>query len=113
MQFEQMKGIFWDQRISKCAKATVDDLFATESHRWGEQKIHKIHTAMESLGYGAEKVSTTKCRQFQVHLNRAPQAATTWSDADYQKVIEQLECKIHQGTPVKRKLSDVWFQHYE
>jgi len=37
---------------------------------------------MDALVYGAEKVSTTKYRQFQVRLNRAWQAATTWLDAE-------------------------------
>jgi len=43
---------------------------------------------MEAVVYWAEKDSTTKHRQFQVHLNRAQQAAITWSDADHQKAIE-------------------------
>jgi hypothetical protein len=66
----------------------MDDLLATESHQLREQKIHKIHAAMVALVYGAEKVSTTKCRIFQVRLNKARQAATTWSNADRQKAIE-------------------------
>jgi len=68
--------------MSKSAKAKVDDLLVTESHQVGEQKIQKIHASMNALVYGAEKVSTTKLRIFQVHLNRVRQAATTWSDAD-------------------------------
>ena len=43
---------------------------------------------MEALKYGAEQVSTTNRTQFLVRLNRARQAATTWSDADGQKAIE-------------------------
>jgi hypothetical protein len=74
--------------MSKSAKAKVDDLLAMESHLLREQKIHKIRTAMEALLYGAENVCTTKRRQFQVCLNRARQAATTWTDADRQKAIE-------------------------
>jgi len=54
----------------KSAKAKVDDLLAMESHQLREQKIHKIRAAMEALVYGAEKVSTTKRRQFQMRLNR-------------------------------------------
>jgi len=91
----------------------VDDLVATESHQSGEQKIHKIGAAMEALVYGAEKVSTTKHRLFQVRLNRARQAATTGSDADHQKAIERLEREIHQVTPAKRKLFDKLFQCHE
>jgi len=74
--------------MSKSPKAKVDDLLATECHQLREQKIHKICAAMEALVYGAEKVSTTKHRLFQVRLNRAQQASTTWSDADRQKAIE-------------------------
>jgi len=50
--------------MSKSVKAKVDDLLARESHQLREQKIHKICTAMEALGYGAEKLSITECRQF-------------------------------------------------
>jgi hypothetical protein len=92
--------------MSMSVKANVHDLLATESHQLREQKIHKICAAMEALVYGAEKVSSTKRRQFQVHLNRAQQAATTWSDADRQKAIERLEHEMHQVTPAKRKLFD-------
>jgi hypothetical protein len=74
--------------MSKSAKFKVDNLLPMESHLLREQKIPNICTAMKALVYGAEKVSTTKRRQFLVRLNRAPQAATTWSDADHQKVIE-------------------------
>ena len=63
--------------------------------------------------YGAEKVSTTKCGQFQVCLNRAWQAATTRSDDDRQTALERLECEIHQVTPAKCKLCDKLFQCHE
>ena len=48
-----------------------------------------------------------------MRLNRARQAATTWSDADHQKAIERLEHKIHQVTPAKRRLFDKLFQCHE
>jgi len=70
--------MFQELTMSKSAKAKVDDLLATESHQLWEQKIYKISSAMETLLYGAEKVSTTKHWQFEVRLNRAQQAATTW-----------------------------------
>ena len=54
----------------KSAKAKEDGLLATESHQLCEQKIHKIGAAMKAHVYGAEKISTTKHKQFQVHLNR-------------------------------------------
>jgi len=87
-RFYQKKGSFRERKMSKSAKAKVDDLFAKESHQLREQTIHKIRAAIKALVYGAEKFSTTKRRIFQVHLNRARQAATTWSDADRQKAIE-------------------------
>jgi hypothetical protein len=99
--------------MSKSAKAKVDDLLAKESHQLGEQKIHKIRAAMEAVVYGAEKVSTTKHRQFQVRLNRARHTATTWSGADRQNAIERLEREIHLVTPAKRKLFDRLFERHE
>jgi hypothetical protein len=97
----------------KSAKAKVDDLLAKESHQLREQKIHKICAAMEAVVYGAEKVSTTKHRQFQVCLNTTLQAATTWSDADCQNAIERLEHEIHQVTPAKPKLFNKLFERRE
>jgi len=96
--------------MSNYAKAKVDDLLASESHQLREQTIYKIHAALAALVYGAEKVSTTKRRQFEVRLNTARQAATTWSDADGQQAIERLEREIHQVTPAKRKLFNELFQ---
>jgi hypothetical protein len=112
-RFYQKNGIFREQKMSKSVKAKEDDLLAKECHQLREQKIHKIHGALEAVVYGAEKVSTTKRRQFQVHLNRTRQAATTWSDADYQKAIERLERDIHQVTPAERKLFDKLFERQE
>jgi len=112
-RFYQKKGIFRAQKMSKSVKAKVDDLLATESHQLRKQKIHKIRAAMEALVYGAAIVSSTKRRKSQVHLNRARQAATTWSDADCQKAIERLEHEIHQMTPAKRELFDILFQRHE
>jgi len=54
--------------MSKSAKAKVDALLAMESYQLHEQKIHKIRAVMEALVYGAEKISSTKHRQFEVHL---------------------------------------------
>jgi hypothetical protein len=65
---------------------------------------------MEAFVYGVEKLSTTKGRQFEVCLNRARQAATTWSDADRHKAIERLEYKIHLVTPAKCQVFDKLFQ---
>jgi len=99
--------------MSKSAKAKVDYLLAKEFHPFRERKIHKIRAAMEAVVYGVEKVSTTKRRLFQERLNRAQQAATTWSDADRQKAIEWLEREIHLVTPAKRKLFDKVFERHE
>jgi hypothetical protein len=70
-QFYKKKGAFQDEKMLKPAKAKVDDLSAKESHLLREHKIHKVRAAPEAVVYVAEKVSTTKCRQFQVRLNRA------------------------------------------
>jgi len=112
-RFYQKKGSFREQTMSKSAKAKVNDLLATEFYQLGEQKIHNIRAAMEALVYGAEKVFSTKRRQFQVRVNRARQAATTWSDADRQRAIERLAREIDQVTPAERKLFDKLFQRHE
>jgi len=112
-QFYQKKGDFWQQKVSKSAEAKVDELLATKSYQLRKQTIHKPCAVMEALVYGAEKVSTTKCRQFQVHMNGARQEATTSSDADHQKAIERLKREIHQVTPVRCTLFDELFQHHE
>jgi hypothetical protein len=104
--FYQKKEIFRDQKMWKSVKAKVDDLLATESHQLRKQKIHKIRAAIEARVYGADNVSSTSHRQFQVCLNRARQAATAWWDADHQKAIEWLEHEIHQVIPAKRKVFD-------
>jgi hypothetical protein len=81
-RFYKNKGAFRDQKMSKSAKAKVDELFPREFHCLQEQKIHKIRDAMEVQLYRAEKVTTSKRRQFQVRLNRARHAAPIWSNAD-------------------------------
>jgi len=45
-------------------KAKVADLLAMESHQLCQQKICQICAAMEAHVYGAEKITTPKCRQF-------------------------------------------------
>jgi uncharacterized protein (DUF736 family) len=97
----------------KSAKAKLDKLVSIQSRQLWEQKIYTICAAMKTLVYGVEMVSTTKHMQFQVSLNRAQQAATTWSDADGQKAIEQLELKIHHITLAKAKLFDKLFHCHE
>jgi len=99
--------------MSKSAKAKVDEQLATESHPLRVQKIQTIHAAMEVQVYGTEKVTRSKCCQFQVRLNRARQAATEWSEADRQMAIERLEREIHQMTPGKPKLFNKLFQHHK
>jgi hypothetical protein len=99
--------------MSKSGKAKVDELLARETHHLREQKLHTICAAMEVQVDRAEKVITSKRRQFQARLNRAQQTATIWSDADWQRAIEQLECNINQVTKAKCKLLDKLFQHHE
>jgi len=112
-QFYKKRSAFQDQKMSKTAKAKVDELLAREFHYLREQKIHKIHAAMEVQLHGAEKVTTSKQRQFQVHLNRAQHAATIWSDADRLRTIARLERTIYQMTPAKYKLFDKLCQVHE
>jgi hypothetical protein len=97
-----IKGAFREQQMMKSVKDKVDELLAGESHQSREQKIHKIWASMEVQLYGAEKIAAAKQRQFPVRLNRAWQAATMLSDADWQRAIEQLELDIHHLTPAKR-----------
>jgi len=112
-QCYQRKGISPEQKMSNSAKATVHDLLPRESQQLCEQQIHKICAAMEVPVYGAENISTAKHRQIKVHLIRARQAATTWSEVDRQKVIERLEHKIHQTTPAKCMLLHKLFQRHD
>jgi hypothetical protein len=75
--------------------------------------IHNICAAMEVFLYRAEKVTTLKWKQFQVHLKSAWQAATKLSEADNDRAIERLECNMHPMTPAKWKLFDILFQHHD
>jgi len=63
-RFYKKKGAFREQKILKSAKAKVDEQLARESHHLREQKIHKIRAAMKVQLYGAEKVTSSKRRQF-------------------------------------------------
>ena len=64
-------GAFGDQKMSKSAKAKVVKHLARESYHIREQKIHSIRGAMAVQLSGAEKVTTSKGRHFQVHLTSA------------------------------------------
>jgi hypothetical protein len=86
---------------------------ARESHQLREQTIPKIPATIEAVVYGGERVATTKCRQFQVHQDRAQNVATTWSDTDHQKAQEPLVREIHQVTPAKGNLLDKIFEYHE
>jgi hypothetical protein len=68
-RFNQKNGIFCDQKMSKSAKAKLDDLLARESHLLREEKIHKIRADMEAAVYVAGIVSTTKRKQFHGRRN--------------------------------------------
>jgi hypothetical protein len=96
--------------MSKSVQAKVEEQLAREPHHLRDQKIRKIRAAMEVQLYVSEKVTTSKRRQFQVCLNNARHAATTWSDSGRPRAIEQLEREIHQVTPAKHKLFDKLFQ---
>jgi len=111
--FCKKKNPVREQKISKSAKAQVDDPVARESHQLRAQMIQKIRAALEVQAYWAEMVTTTRRTQFQVCLDRARHAATTWSNADRQSAIEQLKRENHQVTPVKRKFFKGLFQHHK
>jgi hypothetical protein len=91
------------------AMAPVDDQLETESHPLRQQMIRKISAEMVALVSGADKDSTTKCRQFRVQLNRSQQAATTWLDTDRQKAKERIEREISQVTSATGKIVDKLF----
>jgi hypothetical protein len=59
-QFCKQKGAFQAQKMSKSAKAKVDELLARESLQLRDQKIHEIHCAMEVQLYGAKIVDASK-----------------------------------------------------
>jgi len=112
-QFYKKKGTFQEQNMSKSAKAQVDEQLAGDSCLLQEQKIHKICAAIEVQVYGVEKVTMTKPRIFQVHLNRRHRAATKRSDADQQSAKERLGQEIHQVTSVKCQHFDELFQYHK
>jgi len=99
-----MKVAFWEQKIAKSSKVNLGEQLARESHQFQVQKISTIGTAMDIQVFRAEEVTTARWRQSQVRLNRAQQAATKWSDAEWHRAKVQLEHEIHHVTPVKRKL---------
>jgi len=111
--FYQKNGIFWKQKMTKSGKAKVDEQLAWESYLLWEQNIHKIWVAFEVQVYGAEKVTTTKWRQFQLYSNKAQKLATKWSDADWRTAKVWLGCEIYLVTPVKYMLFDKLYKHYE
>jgi hypothetical protein len=110
--FTRRTVLFENRKCRSLRKAHLDELLARESDQLHEQKIHKIPAAMEVQVYMPRTLTTSKRRQFQLPLNRAREAVTTWSDAEWQSAIEPLECEIHQVTPVKHKLFAKLFQHH-
>jgi len=76
------KGVFPEPKMLKSAKAKVDQQLASDSHQLQEKEMYKICAVMCIQVYGAERVTTTRQRQFQVRLNRAQPVANIWSDAD-------------------------------
>jgi len=92
-QCQMKKEAIRAQKLSRSAQANVDEQLATESHQLWVQMIYKISAAVEVQVYGAETITTTNWRQFQVHLNRAQQVATEWSDADWQRAKSNWSAK--------------------
>ena len=75
-RFYLMNGMLRDQKMLKSANAQLSNLLAMGFHQLCKQRTYKICSAIEALVYVAEKVSTTKCRQFQVCMNWARQVVT-------------------------------------
>jgi len=72
-RFYKKKGAFGDQKTVKSVKAKVNKQLGRESHQLGERKNHIIYSAIEVQVYRAQKVTTSKCSQFKVRLNKAGQ----------------------------------------
>jgi GTP-binding protein EngB required for normal cell division len=102
-----------DQKWLKSEKDNVNEQLATESHQLQQHKIDTIQATMQVLVYKADKVATSKCRQFQVHLNRAQQAATNWSEVDHTSNIAQFQCEIHQIIAWIHELFDILMHHVQ
>ena len=79
-RFYQKKGICREQKMSKSAKAKVDDLLVTESHQLHARKIHKIRTAIEALVYGVERFPPQNTHNFRC----------AWIDPDKRQLLGQL-----------------------
>jgi len=54
-----------------------------------------MKTAAEEEAYGAVNMTGDKSVQFQVYLSDAEIEATTWSSADTDRVVNQLEREIY------------------
>jgi hypothetical protein len=60
------KGIFWEQEVSNSTHAKVDEWLPRESHQLQGQRICTISPEMEHQVYGAEKVTSSKSRQYRI-----------------------------------------------
>jgi hypothetical protein len=111
--FSKNKGAFRDQKMLKSAKTKVNKQLARHSRQLREQKIHKIHGAMEVLGHRAKKVTTSKRWEFEVGLTRARQAGSKCSVANRMSAIECLEREIHSITCAKCNVFPKLIHHHE
>jgi len=59
------------------------------------KKIAQIETAAEEEVYRAVNMTADKRVEFQVRLSDAETEATTWSLADIDRIVSQLEREIH------------------
>jgi len=59
-RFHKKKGAFRQQKMSKSAKAKVDEQLATVSHQLREQQLHTICDVMEIPVYEPDMVTTTQ-----------------------------------------------------
>ena len=68
------------------------------------KKLAQMKTAAEEEVYGAVNMTTDKCVQFQVCLSDAQTEATTWSMADTDHIVSQVEREINGITSNKQML---------
>jgi hypothetical protein len=98
--------------LLKLAIVKVHEQLPTKSCPLPKWMLNGMHAGRDIQMYRAETVTTTNGWECQVCLNWVQPAATTWSDANQQRVIESLEYKIHQVTSLKYKQFNEFIEHH-
>jgi len=65
-------------------------------------KLAQMRTAAEEEVYGVANMAGDKCVEFQVHPSHAETYATTWSIADTNPIVNQLERELHGITSTRQ-----------